>query len=142
MRKSFFIPVIVFSVIALVNSCDLIDDVTPDNTIEGQWNCQESNSLKSTDAEDRYTIYISPDSNDSTKFYISNFYHLGNDVEATAKLNGMTLTLPKQSLEGGYTINSGTGKISSNYKQITWTYAVDDGSGDADNATATYSKVY
>jgi hypothetical protein len=124
-------------------SCELIDDTTdtgdPRDKIEGQWKCDENSQIyKST--ESIYWVYIDPDPDDSTKVIISNFYDLGNDIYVYAKLNSLNLSISNQTTEDGYKILSGSGNITSNYKEINWSYRVDDGSGEVDNVTATYSK--
>jgi hypothetical protein len=128
----------------LLNSCeDLLNDKTTAEiaqSIEGSWQCDENSSIfKST--QDIYTVYIIPSTTDSTIVYISNFYSLGNDIEAEARLNGYSITLPTQTLQGGYTVY-GTGTISSNLKQISWKYYVDDESGVTDEVDAVYSSQY
>ncbi|MBN2611496.1 MAG: hypothetical protein JXB00_08065 [Bacteroidales bacterium] len=139
---SFFLIIMIFA-----SSCELIDDLASGedsvSKLEGQWKCDEnSENYKKSTMDETYEVYISPYPGDSTRVIISNFYHLGDDVEATARLSGQTLTLSNQSLPGGFTILSGSGTISSSFKQITWSYRIDDGSGDIDNATATYTKIY
>jgi hypothetical protein len=129
----------------VIYSCELIndvpDDADPRARIEGQWQCDESSQLyKST--EDIYWVYIDPDPNDSTRVIISNFYNLGDDIDVYAKINNSNLSISNQTTKDGYKVLSGSGSISSNYKQINWTYRIDDGSGEIDNVTATYTKVY
>lgn len=141
---SFFILIIVF----LAASCELFDETGPGggtiSKIEGLWKCEENSQKfkKSTMGTNNYEVYISPYPGDSTKVLLTGFYQLGDNIEAVAKLNGMTLTLSRQNLPGGFEIISGSGTISSTFKKITWSYKVDDGSGDVDNATATYTKLY
>lgn len=127
----------------LVGCEDLIDTTnTSDITqnMEGQWECDESSSVyKSTN--DIYSVYISPSETDTTKVYISNFYQLGSTIEAEATVNGNAITLNSQSLDGDFEVR-GSGTISSNLQTITWTYYVDDGSGQEDAVTATYTFQY
>jgi len=56
-----------------------------------------------------------------------------------ATVAGMNLILSNQMIEGGFTVY-GSGTISSNYKEISFSYTVDDGSGTADHCTAVYTK--
>lgn len=145
MKKSFLLPGFILLTVILLNSCELLSEDTPSSSvienIEGQWKVDEnSENYKSTMSI--YYVYISPDADDDTKVLISGFYHLGDNVEAVATVSSSTLTLSRQNLSGGYTIVSGTGTISSNYKQISWSYAIDDGSGEIDNATAVYTPSY
>jgi hypothetical protein len=144
MKKVLLYSGFIFLAVSLLSSCE---DESPDNDsviekIEGQWKVEETNTLKSTDGADTYYVYIAPHRTDTTKVVITKFYNLGTTAEAVANVNGRTLTLPRQSLPGGFTILSGTGNISSNYRQITWSYAIDDGSGIADNVTAVYTPSY
>ena len=128
-----------------IYSCELINDVPDDGDprarIEGQWQCDENSQLyKST--EDIYWVYIDPDPYDSTRVIISNFYNLGDDIDVYVKVNDNSLSISNQTTKDGYKVLSGSGSISSNYKQINWNYRIDDGSGEIDNVTATYTKVY
>jgi hypothetical protein len=118
--------------------------------IEGQWTCDETSHIyKSTESETShiykstesiYVVYIDPDPSDTTKVIISNFYNLGFDIYVYAKINSLNLSISQQTTKDGFKILSGSGGISSNYKEINWSYRVDDGSGEIDNVTATYTK--
>ncbi|HID92269.1 TPA: hypothetical protein EYP45_04085 [Candidatus Peregrinibacteria bacterium] len=86
-----------------------------------------------------YTAEIFKDENDSTKIHIDNFYNQGYGVSAYAFVNdNYTINLPSQNLEGF--IISGTGKISTNLKTISWEYIANDGEGLIDSVKATYSR--
>lgn len=127
----------------LLYSCELIDDEPGGgdvrDRIEGQWKCDETSQIyKST--QSIYYVYIDPDLYDSTRVIISNFYNLGNDIYVYARVNNLILSIPNQTTDDGYTILSGSGTVSSNYKVINWTYRIDDGSGEVDNVSATYSR--
>jgi hypothetical protein len=143
MKKKIFILAMLTSILFL-NSCeDLLND--PSSTeitqsLEGSWKCDETSSIfKST--QDIYTVYISPSESDSTRIFISNFYALGENVEATALINGYSITMPTQTLPGDYEVR-GSGTITTNLKQINWTYYVDDGSGQEDQVDAVYTFQY
>jgi hypothetical protein len=56
-----------------------------------------------------------------------------------ATISGMTLTLPEQSLDGGWSVY-GSGIISNNYQTITWLYYVDEGSGIWHESNPIYTK--
>lgn len=124
-------------------SCELIDD-NPDtgdvrDKIEGQWKCDENSQIyKSTEAF--YWVYIDPDPDDTTMIIISNFYDLGIDIYIFARLRNLNLSISNQTTQDGYNVLSGSGTISSNYKVINWNYKIDDGSGEVDNVTATYTR--
>jgi len=130
----------------LAVSCELIDDagpgVDPISKLEGQWKCDETSQNFKKSTMSIYYVYISPHPADTTRVLISNFYQLGDDVEASARLIGQTLTLDAQNLPGGFRVVSGSGSISSGFKTISWSYKIDYGGGDIDNATALYTKSY
>jgi len=142
MKKVHTKLIILFGFI-IIYSCELIDDnpATGDvrERIEGQWKCDENSQIyKSTELV--YWVYIDPDPGDTIKVIISNFYNLGFDIYVYAKINSLNLSISQQTTKDGYKILSGSGNISSNYKEINWSYRVDDGSGEIDNVTATYTK--
>jgi hypothetical protein len=127
-----------------VTSCeDILNDPSSGDIaqkIEGSWKCDENSSIfKST--EDIYSVYITPDDSDSTLVHISNFYALGNNVEAAARISDHAITLQTQTLSGDYEIH-GSGTISNNLKEISWKYFVDDGSGVIDEVDAIYTLQY
>ncbi len=116
--------------------------------LEGQWSVDESSSIfdKSTSNNkstmQTYTVSIYVSDTDSTLIYIDGFYGLSDGV-ANARINNYTLTLPgNQLLSGGYTITEGEGTISKNLEEIVLSYQIDDGSGEVDVVTATYTYKY
>ena len=131
---------------AVVTSCELIDDTGPvDNAIsklEGQWKCDETSQNFKKSTMSIYYVYISPLPGDTTRVLISNFYQLGDHIEASARVNGQTLTLDAQNLPGDFRVVSGSGTVSSNFKTINWSYHLDFGGGDIDNVSAVYTKSY
>jgi hypothetical protein len=106
----------------------------PRDKITDSWKCQEKSAVF---GETTYTVDITKSSSDSSMVLIDNFYQLGAGIKVKAKLNGLSLTIAKQTIDGN--LITGSGSISSGYKTITWSYTVDDGGG-KDNVTATYSK--
>lgn len=143
MKKN-ILYLIAFSTILLLNSCeDLLNDLTSAEIaqkLEGSWQCDENSSIfKST--QDIYSVYIYMSDSDSTRIFISNFYALGESIGATALVNGYSITIPIQTLEGGFEVG-GTGTISSDLKEISWNYTVDDGSGEIDEVEAVYTSLY
>ncbi len=127
--------------LVLANACeDLLGDMEtgdPRDNIVDTWKCdEESNFYKS--AKEIYWVEISKHPTDSTRIIIYNFYNVKADAEAV--MNGLDLTLPLQTIKGGFTV-SGTGRINKDYKEIHWQYIVDDGSGQLDNASAVYSRL-
>lgn len=122
---------------ATVISCDdsLNNPVDGDvrSKIEGTWHVEENSQVFSKTS---YLAEISKHQYDSTRIYIDNIYNV--DSYAEAIVNGRTLTIPDQTMQGGFRIY-GTGTISKDYNQITWQYTVDDGSSQLDNVTAVYT---
>ena len=129
----------------LTNSCELADDLVGNATISkitGDWDCEEDSEIfkKSTESnKSAYTVYISPDADNDNGILIDGFYNLG-DVGVKATVNGNTITITNQTVEGGYVILSGTGLISGNYNEINWEYRVNIGGSRIDNVTAVYTK--
>ena len=129
----------------LTNSCELADELIGNETIseiEGDWNCTEvSQYFKKSTAStaSTYSVYISPDADDDNGILIDGFYNLG-DIGVKAKVNGNTITIPSQTVQGGYVILSGTGRISGNYNEITWVYRVNIGGNAIDDVNAVYSR--
>ena len=138
-----FLPVSIF-LLALTVSCEELLNTTGTDEdvrerIEGQWSCDETSEIYKSTAE-IYSVYISPDPDDSTKVLIDNFYELGYDVSAVATVSGRNLFINTQTVGDGYTV-IGSGTISSDYNKINWSYSVEDGSGEVDDVTATYTKL-
>ena len=120
-------------------SCEMLDidsNLTIAERLEGRWLVEEDTPLKSTD--DFYRVYIDISPVDSNRILIDNFYGI-NSGSVYADISGMTLNLPVQNLQGGFTIY-GSAIISANYKKITWDYFVDDGSGIWEKVSAIYTK--
>ena len=130
--------------LALTVSCEellnnLGDDKDVREKIEGQWSCDETSEIFKSTAE-KFSVYISPHPDDSTKVLIDNFYELGWDVSAVATVSNRNLYITSQTVGDGYTI-IGSGTVSSDYNEINWNYSVEDGSGEVDNVTATYTRL-
>lgn len=143
----FVFKILISSTLILLVGCEELDQVldtrSPRDKVEGQWSCNENSSIydpvKSTMGT--YEVYISKHPSDSTKIIIDNFYQLGWNVEVVASINNRTITIGNQTTLHDFTILSGQGDISSNYKKITWTYRVSDGA-ETDNVTAEYNFMY
>ena len=140
MKLKLFISIII--IIALTNSCedilDLEDTGDPRDRIIDTWLCNEDSEIfKSVTGS--YYVDISKDPNDSTKIVLDNFYQLGIGRDLKARLNGKTLTIINQNIEG-YIFN-GSGTITSNYDKISWTYKVEHTDGDIDNVTAVFVRM-
>lgn len=107
--------------------------------LEGKWHCEEySSEFKSADGF--YDVYIEIYPTDSNKIAITNFYGLGNDVDITANVDGMSLEILTQTTNEGSTIY-GSGVIASDFNKITWNYFVDISDDEIDEVTATYTRI-
>ena len=133
-----------FLIIFTITSCEPDEYFgDPREAIEGQWLCNEDSESWGSSS---YTVYIDPDPDDSIAVRIENFYNL-TDLNAYiyAAMNGNVLTLKSQAVSArgsNWIIKSGSGIISNNKKEIEWQYQIDDGSGEVDYVTATYTKQY
>lgn len=121
-------------------SCEAIDELTGSAAtvakLEGDWTCDEESEIFKATSE-VYTVTLSADADNASGIIIDNFY--GLNASANANVTGMSLIIPNQNVEGGFSV-SGSGTISSNFKEINLSYTVDDGSGTLDHATAVYTK--
>ena len=137
--KVFFL--IFLSFLIFPQSCELAGELTGAAAtvakLEGEWSCDEQSEIYKSTSE-VYSVTLSPDADNSSGVIIDNFY--GLSVAAKANVSGMSLIIPNQSLEGGFEV-SGSGTISSNYREIDLNYTVDDGSGQVDHVTAVYTKI-
>jgi hypothetical protein len=109
-----------------LGSCtsDLIDNGDSDGTVSeitGTWKVDETIlSGPSTS----YQVTIASGSGDN-QIVISNFFNLGKSVAVSCNVTGTSIVIPQQTSDG-YVI-SGSGVITSTYKQITLNYSADDG---------------
>jgi hypothetical protein len=129
-----------FVLVLAMSSCELAEELTGAAAtiakIEGEWTCDEQSEIYKATAE-IYTVTLSADADNPSALIIDNFY--GLNVPAKATVAGMSLIISNQTLEGGFAV-SGSGTISSDYKEINLSYTVDDGSGTSDHCTAVFSK--
>lgn len=129
-----------FSTLVIIQSCEIADELTGGAAtvakIEGEWTCDEQSEIYKATAE-VYSVTLSPDADNSSGVIIDNFY--GLQASAKASVSGMSLIISDQTIEGGFSV-SGSGTISSNYREINLNYTVDDGSGVVDHVTAVYTK--
>ena len=130
----------IFLLILTLASCELAQELTGSAAtvakLEGEWTCDEQSEIFKATAE-IYTVTISADADNPSGVIIDNFY--GLNVPAKATVSGMGLIISNQTIGDGFAI-SGSGTISSDYKEINFTYTVDDGSGTSDHCTAVYTK--
>ncbi len=137
-----WIPLLLFLLAGIgLTSCEDLLDVDsgdPRDKLVDTWKVTEtSGNYKS--ALEVYYVEISKHQYDSARVVIFNFYNV--DAAAEAVLQGNTLSLPHQILEGGYTV-SGSGQIQgSKANEIIWTYTVYDGSGEENNVSDFYTRL-
>ncbi|MGM0529920.1 MAG: hypothetical protein ACQER7_01050 [Bacteroidota bacterium] len=107
--------------------------------LEGEWQVDENSDLHGKKA---YPVTISLLGQDSSRIFISNFYQLDGEVEANLDDQEISLVEDQEvnMINTSYTIVSGSGRVSDNYKYIKWDYKVENGSGEVDDVTATYTK--
>lgn len=138
-ERSRFFPVIILLLLTL-SSCELAEELTGAAAtvakLEGEWTCDEQSEIYKATSE-IYTVTLSADADNPSSVIIDNFY--GLNVPAVATVAGMSLIISNQTLDGGFAV-SGSGTISSDYKEINFSYTVDDGSGTSDHCTAVYTK--
>jgi hypothetical protein len=118
--------------ISLISCEEDLLDINSRDGLEGTWNAEEDNNLKSVDY---YDVTISKSASDSTVIRIDNFYALDEIVEA--EVSTFTLNIPQQTVSG-FTIK-GYGSVIS-MKKIEWSYTVDHHNGFVDQVTATYTR--
>lgn len=143
--KSFFKLFLTLLVFALLTGCEK-NPVNPEDIelLKGRWSVEEeSEYFKSQQYIYEVTISISPQ--DFSRIIISNFYQLGTNAEAIGEVQGNRIQLlENQTISGygeSYAVISGDGTITDDFQNINWSYSVDDGSGNPDNATAIYTKI-
>ena len=124
------------ALVAIIASCQKIDTGSDDvrDNLLGTWSCKENSQVF---VVTNYTVEISKSTTDTTRIIMDDFYNLGNNLSVYAKMNGFTLTIPNQTVDGNQI--SGSGTISANYDKINWTYNVVTGTT-TDHVTAVYMK--
>lgn len=135
--KRLFRPIWVMSVVLLIAGC-IPETGNPD--LSGSWTCSETSEifLKSLKGTSIYQVTLSRDAVNTDKYYIDNFYKLGNGIRVSVIKNGYSITLPSQSVDGF--VFEGVGSINDSYDLINMTYTADDGGGEVDHVTAEYSR--
>ena len=137
LKTGLSLSVLIAALLIFMSCEDLLSILgDPRSKLIDDWKVDES-SPTSKSGEEIYWVAITEHPTDSTKILISNFYNVGANVEAL--LSGRYLTLPGQTISGGYTV-SGSGNIESDWNSINWSYSVDDGSGIPESITAVYTR--
>jgi len=127
----------------IFNSCDLAKDLIGNESVaklEGEWSCEENSDYFKKSATSVYSVYISADVENDNGILLDNFYNLG-DLGVRAHVTGLVITIPSQPMEGGYQILTGSGSVSANYNQITFSYNINIGGDAVDTVTAVYTKL-
>lgn len=104
------------------------------------WTCHETSQifLKSIKGSSVYTVTFDRDAVNLDKYYIDNFYKLGNGVKVYVLKDGYSITLLKQTVDGF--VFEGSGTINDTFDLINMTYTADDSGGVVDHVTAEYSR--
>lgn len=147
MKNKIILIGLISSFFVIFNACnpdeDNIDNASQDarDKITGTYDCNETSQIyakSSLQINSHYIIEIDKDTSSTTKIFIANFYNLGFDKDIYANFSGLNINIPSQICDG-ITV-SGNGIVSSNYKTIDFNYICDDGGGQPDTVTATYTK--
>ena len=102
--------------------------------ISREWTCNMDEEGYPVD----FTAVISPDTINETKILISNFHKIGKNLTvAVIVRKDLSLEIPEQVVNNQ--VFKGSGIISDDYTQITWSYSIEDDSGDVTQVTGTYS---
>lgn len=123
----------------LLSSCNPDDDVETairDDYL-GTWQSDEFDQNQTFIAT--FQVQITNHSSDNSKVLIDNFNQLGFGIQAEAIIDNTSITLPQQLVDGNSII--GSGFMSNKLKTIELQYNVDDGSGQPESITATYTKL-
>ena len=132
----------ILSVMLLVTSCELGDDIDPDNggdprdNIVDTWRSTEISAIY---GKSSYLVDIAKEPLDSTELVLSNFYNLGVDTEVKGTLDGYKINISVQVVNGNEI--SGEGTIDGNFSEINFVYEVEDGSGEKDNVEAEFKRI-
>ena len=92
-------------------------------TIIGSWHCAESSPYGSRN----YLVDIDRNRTDTTQYLLSNFYNQGDTEFIFSHMSGKTLTITQQQIFS-FTVKSGTGLVSTDFKRIELDYNIYDGS--------------
>ena len=132
----------IISVMLLVTSCELGEEVDSDNggdprdNIVDTWRSTEISAIY---GKSSYLVDIAKEPLDSTEVILSNFYNLGIDTEVKGTLNGYKIYISVQVVNGNEI--SGEGDIAGDFSVIGFVYEVKDGSGEEDNVSAEFNRI-
>ncbi len=113
------------------------DEVVVDYT--GTWTCSETTSNPASTSS--YSVKLKKVGSSTTEYKIENFYNLGFNYEAAVSIGAAAISISSQTIGAGNTsfTASGSGTVNASTK-LTMTYKMEDGSGAADNCSATFNK--
>ena len=140
--KLFKYFIAILSVMLLVTSCELGDDIDPDNGGDPRDNIVDtwrSTEISAIHGKSSYHVDIAKEPLDSTELVLSNFYNLGVDTEVKGTLNGYKIYISVQVVNGNEI--SGEGTLAGNFSEINFVYEVKDGSGEKDNVVAEFKRI-
>ena len=108
--------------------------------LAGTWTCRETSEIymKMLKGTSVYQVTFERDAVNADKYYIDNFYKLGNGVRVAIIKSGYVIDLPKQSVNGF--VFEGSGEVDETFNIIQLNYTADDGGGEIDHVTAEYSR--
>ena len=132
----------ILSVMLLVTSCELDDNINTDNVGDPRDNIVDtwrSTEISAIYGKSSYLVDIAKEPLDSTEVVLSNFYNLGIDTEVKGTLNGYKIYISVQVVNGNEI--SGEGTIAGNFSAINFVYKVEDGSGEEDNVAAEFNRI-
>jgi|GEM_PF-2055292 hypothetical protein len=115
----------ILMILPLLQACqgDITDLEDPRDAIVKQWRVTDDSEPA---GKNGYDVTISKDIIESTRVLFTNFHGIKSVNKLYAKLAGLTLTIPNQTLDG-VDIFEGEGIISDDFKTITFSYTYDDG---------------
>ena len=132
----------VLSVMLLVTSCDLGEEINPDESGDPRDNIIDtwrSTEISGIYGKSSYLVDIAKEPLDSTEVVLSNFYNLGINTEVKGTLNGYKIYISVQVVNGNEI--SGEGTIAGDFSAINFVYKVEDGSGEEDNVVAEFNRI-
>ena len=132
----------ILSVMLLVGSCELGEEIGTDNSDDPRDNIVDtwrSTEISAIYGKSSYLVDISKEPLDSAEIVLSNFYNLGINTEVKGVLNGYKIYISAQVVNGNEI--SGEGTLAGDYSVINFVYEVDDGSGETDNVAAEFNRI-
>jgi len=137
--KKSLVQFVVVTLLSFLAACapEPADEVVADYT--GTWTCNETTSNPA--GTTTYSVKLKKAGTSTTNYKVENFYNLGFNNEAAVSIGATSITISSQTIGSGNSAftGSGSGTVNSSTK-LTMSYTMNDGSGVADNCSATFSK--